>query len=387
MVAALSAHRAWFAEWEIERRVNVSAIDAEIRGEIPIPLDDDRTFYAVGARRPHRAPHATAAFAILDYKTGQPPTGKQVRMGLSPQLTLEAAILREGGFDGIRGGRIGQRTRLMSGSAATIRRAKQKPLELKINQQATTPQPPDDAADEARDKLESLIRAFENEAPGLYLARSADVDEPLRRLRRSRAHQGMVRRRRRWGSRNGDGAAPHSADAVARHAGARSDPAASAFVSANAGSGKTHVLVQRVIRLLLNDVPPEKILCITFTKAAAANMAERVFSTLGHWVTLDDERARRRDRARPASRGPMRSCACARANCSPSALETPGGLKVQTIHALCTRLLQQFPFEANVPARFTVLDDRDQTEMMERANLAVLLDASARSGQRRPAAR
>ena len=56
-----------------------------------------------------------------------------------------------------------------------------------------------------------------------------------------------------------------------------------------------------------------------------------------------------------------------------SALETPGGLKVQTIHALCTRLLQQFPFEANVPARFAVLDDRDQTEMMERASLAVML--------------
>ena len=53
-------------------------------------------------------------------------------------------------------------------------------------------------------------------------------------------------------------------------------------------TGKTHVLVQRVIRLLLNGVPPEKILCITFTKAAAANMAERVFSTLGHWITLDD---------------------------------------------------------------------------------------------------
>ena len=68
-----------------------------------------------------------------------------------------------------------------------------------------------------------------------------------------------------------------------------SDPTASAFVSANAGSGKTHVLVQRVIRLLLSGVPPEKILCITFTKAAAANMAERVFTTLGHWVTLDDD--------------------------------------------------------------------------------------------------
>src|ERR1700755_2601162 len=67
-----------------------------------------------------------------------------------------------------------------------------------------------------------------------------------------------------------------------------SNPRASSFVSANAGSRKTHVLVQRVIRLLLTGVPPEKILCITFTKAAAANMAERVFTTLGHWVTLDD---------------------------------------------------------------------------------------------------
>src|ERR1700744_5531564 len=69
-----------------------------------------------------------------------------------------------------------------------------------------------------------------------------------------------------------------------------SNPASSSFVSANAGSGKTHVLVQRVIRLLLNGVPPEKILCIPFTKAGAANMAERVFTTLGHWVTLDDAR-------------------------------------------------------------------------------------------------
>ena len=84
-------------------------------------------------------------------------------------------------------------------------------------------------------------------------------------------------------------------DAVRATQARASDPAASAFVSANAGSGKTHVLVQRVIRLLLSGVPPEKILCITFTKAAAANMAERVFTTLGHWVTLDDDALERRD--------------------------------------------------------------------------------------------
>src|SRR5215831_21291209 len=154
-----------------------------------------------------------------------------------------------------------------------------------------------------------------------------------------------------------------------------SDPTASAFVSANAGSGKTHVLVQRVIRLLLAGVPPEKILCITFTKAAAANMAERVFTTLGHWVTLDDAAldAAISDAGIPAPDARLRRRA---RELFAHALETPGGLKVQTIHALCTRLLQQFPFEANVPARFAVLDERDQNEMMERANLAVLLEAS-----------
>src|SRR2546430_3707986 len=180
---------------------------------------------------------------------------------------------------------------------------------------------------------------------------------------------------RRTGDRGMVKAARIIPDAVRATQARASDPAASAFVSANAGSGKTHVLVQRVIRLLLADVAPEKILCITFTKAAAANMAERVFTTLGHWVTLDDEAldAAIRDAGIPNPNARLRKSARKLFAC---ALETPGGLKVQTIHALCTRLLQQFPFEANVPARFAVLDDRDQNEMMERANLAVLLEAS-----------
>jgi len=154
-----------------------------------------------------------------------------------------------------------------------------------------------------------------------------------------------------------------------------SDPGTSAFVAANAGAGKTHVLVNRVIRLLLDGVSPEKILCITFTKAAAANMAQRVFETLGRWVTLDDAALDAAILATGAAKPSAKTRERAR-ELFACALETPGGLKVQTIHALCTRLLQQFPFEANVPARFAVLDDRDQSEMMERANLAVLLEAS-----------
>jgi ATP-dependent helicase/nuclease subunit B len=94
---------AWFAEWELARRGHIDGIKAEIRGEIGIPLDNARTF-VLSARADRIERRQDGGFAILDYKTGQPPTGKQVRMGLSPQLTLEAAILREGGFDGIPAG-------------------------------------------------------------------------------------------------------------------------------------------------------------------------------------------------------------------------------------------------------------------------------------------
>jgi ATP-dependent helicase/nuclease subunit B len=150
----------WFADWEIARRDNLGMIAAEIRGEIPIPLDHGRTF-VLSARADRIERRHDGTFAILDYKTGQPPTGKQVRMGLSPQLTLEAAILKEGGFEGIlAGSSVGELVYVrLSGNNPP---GEQKSLELKINK-GETPQPPDVAATEARRKLEALIRAFENE--------------------------------------------------------------------------------------------------------------------------------------------------------------------------------------------------------------------------------
>src|SRR4249919_4259114 len=96
---------------------------------------------------------------------------------------------------------------------------------------------------------------------------------------------GRCRRSRRTVRMNALHAIPHNVLALQRVA---SDPSVSAWVAANAGSGKTHVLAQRVIRLLLSDVDPARILCITFTKAAAANMANRVFNDLRAWTVLDD---------------------------------------------------------------------------------------------------
>ncbi|MGB8399767.1 double-strand break repair protein AddB [Bradyrhizobium sp.] len=150
----------WFADWELARRGHIDAIKAEIRGEIPIPLDDERTFI-LSARADRIERRHDGSFAILDYKTGQPPTGKQVRMGLSPQLTLEAAILREGGFAGIPAeSRVGELVYVrLSGNSPP---GEQRSLELKIKQNEQ-PQPPDQAADYARQELEKLIRKFENE--------------------------------------------------------------------------------------------------------------------------------------------------------------------------------------------------------------------------------
>ena len=167
---------------------------------------------------------------------------------------------------------------------------------------------------------------------------------------------------------------------VLRLQGEVSDPAVSAWVAANAGSGKTHVLAQRVIGLLLAGVEPEKILCITFTKAAAANMAKRVFDTLAHWTTLDDAAldAAIRDRSAMTSATTLPGAKRALARrLFARALETPGGLKVQTIHAFCAQLLHQFPFEANVTARFSVLDETAQVQLLEQLTLAVLLEGAA----------
>src|SRR6202000_104183 len=155
-----------------------------------------------------------------------------------------------------------------------------------------------------------------------------------------------------------------------------SNPDVSAWVAANAGSGKTHVLAQRVINLLLDGVAPEKILCITFTKAAAANMAKRVFDTLAAWTTLDDTALDKAIREGSGLPSDARRRTVAR-RLFARALETPGGLKVQTIHAFCTQLLHQFPFEANVAARFTVLDETAQMQLLEDLTLGALLEGAS----------
>jgi ATP-dependent helicase/nuclease subunit A len=155
-----------------------------------------------------------------------------------------------------------------------------------------------------------------------------------------------------------------------------SDPFASAWVSAHAGSGKTHVLAQRVLRLLLAGARPSEILCLTYTKAAAANMGSRVFEALARWATLDDA-ALAKEIAEMGGTVESRIDLDFARRLFAHAVETPGGLKIQTIHAFCEKLLHIFPLEANVPASFRVVDDLERAELMEAARRRAL-DAAMR---------
>ncbi|NIZ09608.1 double-strand break repair helicase AddA [Pseudooceanicola sp. HF7] len=136
-------------------------------------------------------------------------------------------------------------------------------------------------------------------------------------------------------------------------------PDASTWLSANAGSGKTRVLTDRVARLLLDGVSPQNILCLTYTKAAASEMQNRLFKRLGEWAMLADADLRAA-LARLGVEDEIDSARLARARTLfASAIETPGGLKIQTIHSFCAALLRRFPLEAGVSPQFQEIDDRN----------------------------
>ncbi|MDB6452781.1 double-strand break repair helicase AddA [Falsirhodobacter sp. 20TX0035] len=134
-------------------------------------------------------------------------------------------------------------------------------------------------------------------------------------------------------------------------------PDASTWLSANAGSGKTRVLTDRVARLLLADVSPQRILCLTYTKAAATEMQNRLFRRLGEWAMLED--AVLIEALSQLGVGALAPDTLAKARrLFARAIETPGGLRIQTIHSFCATLLRRFPLEAGVSPSFTEMDDR-----------------------------
>ena len=154
------------------------------------------------------------------------------------------------------------------------------------------------------------------------------------------------------------------------------DPTRSVWVEASAGTGKTKVLSDRVLRLLLNGVPPGKILCLTYTKAAAVEMSSRIAGRLSRWAVaggdeLHEELFKLLGKLPDNSKDYARLEAQAR-KLFAVLLDTPGGMKIQTIHSFCQEVLKRFPLEAKVSPYFEVMDDRTAAEAMEDVKKALL---------------
>jgi len=173
--------------------------------------------------------------------------------------------------------------------------------------------------------------------------------------------------------------APETAQARADRAQQRAaDPAHSVWVAASAGSGKTKVLSDRVLSLLLSGVEPSRILCLTFTRAAAAEMSNRIAERLRRWTAAGDK-ALADDIRKITGSFPDDDRRRLARQLFARVLDAPGGMKIETLHAFCQSLLRRFPLEAEVAPHFELLDERSAAELMKGAQEEV------RSPSRSPA--
>lgn len=162
------------------------------------------------------------------------------------------------------------------------------------------------------------------------------------------------------------------------------DPEKSVWVEASAGTGKTKVLSDRVLRLLLAKVNPAKILCLTYTKAAAVEMNERIAKRLSTWaVEGEEELAAELSRllGNDFNGDGGRSCEHSidllkfARTLFATLLDTPGGMKIQTIHSFCQDILKRFPLEAGISPYFEVMDDRSSKEILQKIKVELLKQA------------
>ncbi len=148
-------------------------------------------------------------------------------------------------------------------------------------------------------------------------------------------------------------------------------PNISAWVSANAGTGKTHVLTNRIVRLLLSGVRPGHILCLTYTKASAAEMANRLARLLGKWAVMDDDALA--EDYRQQTGVPLDHADLARVRrMFAEVADTTDGPNIRTIHSFCESLLGRFPLEAGIAPHFKVMDERTAAELRREARDRVL---------------
>ncbi len=167
------------------------------------------------------------------------------------------------------------------------------------------------------------------------------------------------------------------------------DPMKSVWVGASAGTGKTKVLIDRVLRLMLprNGMPaesataPQRILCLTFTKTAAAEMSNRIYKKLGEWAVMDDMKLKGQLRDLTGE-NPSPEVERAARRLFARVLDTPGGLKIMTIHSFCQSVLKRFPVEAGLPPHFELMDEQSAIEYLERCLHDIIAEAKKEPGRK-----
>ena len=163
-----------------------------------------------------------------------------------------------------------------------------------------------------------------------------------------------------------------------------SNPLNSVWVEASAGTGKTKVLSDRVLRLLLSNVNPAKILCLTYTKAAAVEMNERIAKRLSIWaVESDEELSKELDKLlnNDYSSTDKKQLLIFARTLFATLLDTPGGMKIQTIHSFCQDILKRFPLEAGISPYFEVMDDRRSKEILQNLKVELLRQADVNASE------
>ena len=304
-------------DFERQSRGDILRVWVERRGEIVFPLASGAPF-KLTARADRIDALASGGARLIDYKSGTPPGANEVKVGFAPQLTLEAAMLRRGGFDGLPALEADEALYLKLGGAGGGAE----------NPPAARTKISSALAEKHFAELKMLLDQFACEKTP-YLSR------PFPKFAGRFLPYDHLARVKEWSATGGECEFGRRAvtrplaipEALRERQARASNPKASAWVSANAGSGKTHVLAQRVLRLLLAGAAPAKILCLTFTKAAAANMADRIFNQLAEWTSLSDGALAKAiiDCGAPAPH--PQELAFAR-QLFARTIETPGGLKI-----------------------------------------------------------
>ncbi|MGY8996489.1 MAG: double-strand break repair protein AddB, partial [Alphaproteobacteria bacterium] len=353
---------AWFIEEEQRRRENLRAVHAETTACLSLP-HGPRGSFTLSAKADRLEVDLDGRVAVIDYKTGTVPPGKAVEAGAAPQLPLEAALVAAGAYPGIPETDVSglEYWELKGGEpAAYVKRIKANPSEV---------------GERALEGLGRLVTAFSDENTPY---RDHPAGEPIGRFDTFVDIARTNEWRLGWQSMLDDvayGGVPkgvtHQARTQNDRQQAMSDPHQTVWVAASAGTGKTKVLTDRVLRLMLSGSEPSRILCLTFTRAASAEMANRIRQELAGWVSMTKEDLVA-DLTALQGKAPDSDEILRARQLFANVLDAPGGLQIATIHSFCQSVLGRFPLEAGVAPHFSLIEERGRSELLSEARDRVI---------------